>query len=240
MCYSFVLQHPNNKICLEIKEPTVYLVAVYLLENPVNEPSYAKLIAPEYYKKWHIFKNAASVIRFPQQIDREKNLNDIICEELSVQRVVNNRGVMITHLKTGEMFEVQNIEYLKLFKRRNKHNDILYKYLCILRLDKVKEYLKFYPLEKKSFLRCTVQFNEFVSNVYGSYVSKYILKKNIKIKKIYHTHIYKIHHNIYLPSLRCDKDKKNITVNMVREYFIKYEPHVLLSFLTDSSNIKTA
>ena len=231
MCYSFVLQHPKNKICLDIKEPAVFLVAVYLIKNPINEPSYVKLISPESYKNWHIFQNMFNVIRFPNQVDQLKNLNDIICEEMSIQRAVNNRGVMITNLKTGEMYEVPNIEYLKLFKRRNPHNDLLYKYLCILRLNKVNEYLTFYPHDKKAFRRYSVQFEELVVNVYNSYIIKYVVKKHTYIKNIYYKHIYKLHYDIYLPSLRRDKEKRKITMNEVRNYFMKYEPHILMKFL---------
>jgi len=231
MCYSFVLQHPKNKICLDIKEPSVYLVAVYLLENPDNEPSAVKLISPEHYKQWHIFQNSSSVICFPNQINKEKTVNDIICEEMSIQRYVTNRGVMITDLKTGDMYEIQNIEYLKRFKRRNQHSDLLYKFLCILRMDKLKDYLSFYPLDKKAFRRFSLQFGELVSNVYSSYVMKYVVKKPTHIKTAYFKHIYKLHYDIYLPSLRRDKEKKKITMGLVRDYFMSYEPHVLIHFL---------
>jgi len=144
---------------------------------------------------------------------------------------INKRGVMITDLKTGEMYEIKNTGYLNTFKRRNPHTDLLYKFLCILRLDKLKDYLKYYPLEKKIMNRQAAHFNEFISNVYNSYVMKYILKQDVIINEAYNNHIYKLHHDVYLPSLRRNRERQNITIGAVREYFIKYEPRVLYSML---------
>jgi len=133
------------------------------------------------------------------------------------------------------MFQIQNIEYLKLFKRRNTRQDLLYKYLCFLHIGKISEYLSFYPFEKKAFRRYAAQFNDFITNVYDSYVLKYVLKKNVRIKETYYKHIYKLHYDVYIPSLKRDvrngtgksTEKKKITLNVVREYFMKQEPHVL-------------
>lgn len=231
MCYSFILQHPKNKICLDLSEPALYLAAVYLIEHA--DKARVRLINPRYYKKWPIFQYTP--IRFPEEIDPNKSLNDIVCQEMSIQRNIKNRGVMITRLNTGEMFQIQNIEYLKLFKRRNAHHDLLYKYLCFLHIGKISEYLSFYPLEKKAFRRHAAQFNDFITNVYDSYVLKYVLKKNVRIKETYYKHIYKLHYDVYIPSLKRDvrngpgkgTEKQKITLNVVREYFMKQEPHVL-------------
>lgn len=227
MCYSFILQHPENKICLNVVEPAVYLVAVYLIEN--TDKARVRLINPRYYKKWPIFQYTA--IRFPEEINPNKSLNDIVSEEMSIQRKIKNRGVMITRLNTGEMFEIQNIEYLKLFKRRNAHHDLLYKYLCFLHIGKISDYLSFYPLEKKAFRRYASQFNDFITNVYDSYVLKYVLKRNVRIKEEYYKHIYKLHYDVYIPSLKMGVKNgtgiQKITLNLVREYFMKQEPHVL-------------
>ena len=231
MCYSFVLQHPRNKICLDIKEPRVYLVAVYSIKNPINKIPYISLINPQSYKNWHIFKSSLNAVWFPTEIDKNKNINDIMSEERTMLGNINKRGVMITDLKTGEMYEIKNTGYLNTFKRRNPHTDLLYKFLCILRLDKLKDYLKYYPLEKKIMNRQAAHFNEFISNVYNSYVMKYILKQDVIISEAYNNHIYKLHHDVYLPSRRRNRERQNITIGAVREYFIKYEPRVLYSML---------
>jgi hypothetical protein len=60
-CYSFVLQHPDNHIVLNIESPKVYLVAVYELLNNNN----IKFISPFSYEKWECFEN--NKICFPYQ-----------------------------------------------------------------------------------------------------------------------------------------------------------------------------
>jgi len=91
MCYSFILRHPDNKICLDVVEPAIYLVAVYSIESQTTEPiAQVRLMNPRYYKKWPIFQYTP--IRFPEEIDPNKSLNDIVCKEMSVHRSIKTAG----------------------------------------------------------------------------------------------------------------------------------------------------
>ena len=60
MCYSFILQHPDNHIVHTIKEPKIYLVSVYELSNS-NEVKYIPI---NQYDIWTMFQNYA--IHFPR------------------------------------------------------------------------------------------------------------------------------------------------------------------------------
>jgi hypothetical protein len=233
MCYSFVLQHPKNKICTSVSEPAVYLVAVYEVTNPTeNAPSYVQLVHPHVYQKWNVFQSSTSPIRFPKEVDTKQTLREIICGEISIHRNADSRGIMITDVTSGNMYAIQNVEYMKAFRYRNARDDLFYTFLCFLRLGKVYDYLAYYPVDKKAFLRFSARWNEFVENIYTSYVTKYVYRRPTVIHERYNRHIYKLHHDVYLPSLRCDNTKTKITRAVIRDYMLGYEPSVVLAAMT--------
>jgi len=236
MCYSFVLQHPKNKICSSVSEPAVYLVAVYRITNPTlteTEPSYVQLIHPRVYQNWHVFQTSTNPIRFPNEVDTTQTLHEIVCREISIHRTTDSRGIMITDVTSGNMYAIQNVEYMKAFRYRNARDDLFfYKYICFLRLGKVSDYLAYYPVDKKAFLRFSARWNEFVENIYTSYVTKYVFKRPMAIHERYNRHIYKLHHDVYLPSLRCDNKTQKITRAVIRDYMLGYEPRVVLEAMT--------
>ena len=236
MCYSFVLQHPKNKICASVSEPAVYLVAVYRLTNLTpaeNEPSYVQLIHPHVYQNWNVFQTSTNPIRFPNEVDTTQTLHEIICREMSIHRTTDSRGIMITDVTSGNMYAIQNAEYMKAFRCRNTRDDsFFYKYICFLRLGKVSDYLAYYPVDKKAFHRFSARWNEFVENIYTSYVTKYVFKRPMVIHERYNRHIYKLHHDVYLPSLRADNTTQKITRAVIRDYMLGYEPSVVLAAMT--------
>lgn len=145
-CYNFVLQHPKNKIILNIENPKLYLVGVY----KITENRALKIPQPV-FENWDIFINIHGIIHFPKEI-HENSYDKIIAKYCSVYTNYTKPGVMITNLENGERTKILNPIYIN---RRNtiKKNPIMqYQYLCLNRIHKTNDFLKYYPICKNNFL----------------------------------------------------------------------------------------
>lgn len=226
MSYSFVMQHPENVICLPITEIKLYLVSIYLINNKPGNIAEIRYINPLHYQKWNIFKNLIGIIEFPE-IYENRPMEEFLLEIPSIHEKITGRGKMITNLKTGQRHLIEDIEYMKLFIRKGHQNKINYTFLCLERIGKVTDYLFFNPRYKKAFNRMNRTLKEFIENVYQSYIDKFVFKKNIVMVDNYIIHINKLHKEIYLPSLRKGNSVIKINESVVRDYFMKMEPHIL-------------
>ena len=226
-CYSFVLQHPANHIVLPIKTPNLFLVAVYDIRD-----NRAVTIPQHVYQEWGCFVDMGGVIQFPTIYNDETCMTELENRFSSIQGNYNHLGVMITNMETGERTKIQNIVYNEVKTLRGNNPNLQYQYLCLRRMGKVTEFVKFFPCYSKLFYKFYEQYNQFVANVHKSYITRYVKKTGEIISKKYMTHVYKLHHNIYIPSLSEDSlQKKVVTRYVIQEYLDSLEPSELLYFL---------
>lgn len=231
MCYSFVLQHPDNHIVHSIKEPKVYLVGVYEINNS-NE---VKHIPINVFDKWKIFQNYA--INFPTYFSFD-TYDDIHKHFTNIQNDSSCMGAMIINANTGERTKIENEIYNEMKLLRGNNPNLEYQYLCLRRINKIKNFLNYFPQYKNVFYGFYYKYNNFVTNVHQSYVSYYVKKENQKISKKYFPHIYKIHHELYLPSLQDENEKLIIRRKIVEDYFKNLEPREMLYHLNyDARNM---
>jgi len=238
LSYTFILQHPNNKIVLPVGYPTLYLVAVYYIY-----PTEAIYVSPHNYKNWSFIKDIEGIINHPKEydtknynIDSHKNLKNIFLIEKEMIK-----GVVVTNTNTGEHTTIKNPEYEYLKLSRTIAANLQYYYFCLRRIKQTENYLKFYPSMKKTFNNIQNEYLNYVSNVHTTYVEYYVFK-NKNIHKKYITHIYKIHQNIYLASLRKSRksqieSKQNVTFQTVLDYFDKMEPRELLFIINENRRL---
>lgn len=220
--YSFVLQHPSNHIVLSIVRPTLYLVAVY--ECRGNK---VKQISPFEYEKWGVF--ADNVIEFPKRVplNPETTYETILNEYGSQNTIKEVLGVSILNLENGERTKIENPVYNEIRTLRGNNPNLQYQYLCLKRMNKVIEFLQYFGQYKKIFYRFYRQYVDFLTSIHKYYFSYYIAKEGIQVPKKFFRHIYKIHHEIYLPSLE-EGEKKIIKKSVVDEYLMSLPPSELL------------
>ncbi len=244
--YSFVLQHPSNHIVLQINEPKLYLVALYeIYENHVV------CIPPCIYEGWDCFFNIRGIIDFPTRyIDNNdnngyKSWSQLISSHCSIQSRYDKVGIMITNMETGERVSVKNPVYEDVKKMRGNHPNLQYQYLCLLRIGKINDFLTYFPMYKQSYHNFYNQYNDFITNIHKSYVSQYIHKnKMIPVSKKYQVHIWRLHHQIYLPSLHPpslhrndnvsngnNQSKRIVTRHVVKKYIDEMDPGSILYYL---------
>ena len=215
--YSFVLQHPENHIVYKIETPNLYLVAVYQIVNKEQGDEFTSIVTipPEQFHYWGIFQNTS--IKFsPKLMDvTYKSLLDTFS---SIQSDNYPVGVMFTNNETGERSKIINNIYLKAKIVRGNNPNIFFQYLCLNRIGKVEDFLLLFPWYNTIFDSFKNQQNEFVINLYKSYISRYVSRTGEIISKTYMSHIYRIHHDIYLHSIQSGQ-RRVITMEIIREYW---------------------
>jgi hypothetical protein len=222
-CYNFVLQHAKNKIILNIENPKLYLVGVYEIQGNTA----VKIPSPS-FENWDIFLNIHGIIHFPKKIC-ENSYDKIIAKYCSIYTTNIHPGIMITNIENGERTKIMNPVYINHRKNSKKNPNMQYQYLCLKRIDKTDDFLKYYPVCKKEFGKLKTEYLDFIYNIHRSYILKYIECSTIHISPKYLVHVDRLHHTIYLPSL--SNKKQHITKDVVKKYVENMEPSEIFFYL---------
>ena len=226
-CYQFIIQHPENHIVLNVKEHAAFLVGVYQLSGNIQSDIQVLPILPTEYENWDIFKTIP--VQFPRRF-YENSYEELIETHFSLQSDYKMVGCMILHLGSGERTSIENPVYKEVRDLRGNHPNLQYQYLCLKRINKITDFLRYFPQYKKLFFRFYKQYCDFLSGVHQSYLTYYIQKRGIKISKKYFPLIYRIHHEVYLPSLK-NGEKIIMRLSEIAKYIEKVEPSELIYYL---------
>jgi hypothetical protein len=214
-CYSFVLQHPDNRIVVPFIVPQLYLVGVYCIIQNLNLLHVYPCI--NNLKKDTMWKSTS--IRFPQQYFFNK-YSDLIDTYASMNTSYSILGVVIHNLKTGERCKIRNPVYEQVRQLKGNQPKLQYQYLVLRQQGRVSEYLKYYPEVRNIFSIYRDQLHLFTNTLFSNYISCYINKekKLIEYSLQYRTHMFKIH-SIFLNELRVKQlfVTKYIVIHYVNE-----------------------
>jgi hypothetical protein len=237
LCYSFVIQHPENRIVVPFSKPQLYLVGVYHINNEFNGITVTTYDAQEYQK---FFSEIATTVKFPQIYDFNK-YSELIKKYGSMNTSYDVVGVVIHNKNTGERTKIRNPVYEQVRNLRGNQPKLQYQYLCLRKEGKVKDFLKFYPENKSEFSTFRDQVHLFTNTLYANYVSCYIKKEKplIEFSQQYRTHMFNIH-QLYMNELREKKQFINNTV--VQKYVNELHPSLFmycLNFQMRKRNVDT-
>ena len=232
-CYSFVLQHPNNRIVVPFEYPILYLVAVYSISID-NTDKNIMVYSHHIDKAKNDFKNDfdsgfywnKSSIKFPQTFEWN-NYQDLINKYASMNTSYNVLGVVIHNLETGERTKIRNPVYEQIRQLKGNQPKLQYQYLSLRNEGKVSEYLKYFPESKNEFSNFRQQIHLFTTTLYNNYISCYIKKERplMEFSEQYRTHMYNLH-QLYLNELR---DKKyHVSNTEVIKYVNNLHPSLLM------------
>jgi len=229
--YSFVLQHPDNRIVVPFKKAQLYLVAVYYIDN--NDKNNIKV----YYNDLEKVKNTDWVdakIQFPETYNFE-NYTDLIDKYASMNTSYDKVGFVLYNKQTGERCKIRNPVYEEVRQLRGNQPKLQFHYLALRKEGKVATFLKFYPENKKDFSMFRDQIHLFTRTLYDNYVSCY-MKKEKPLKEFseqYRTHMFCIHQG-FLTVLK--ENKLHVTMKVVIDYVNTLEGKLLIHSL--NYNIK--
>ena len=232
-CYSFVLQHPNNRIVIPFKTPNLYLISVYEIIQKDNN-----IIIQEQnlscVKQGGMWDTTG--IKFAERYEFT-NYSDLINRFASANTSYDIMGVVIKNIETGERTTIRNSIYEEVRHLRGNQPKLQYQYLSLRHSGKLSEYLKYFPETKEEMSKYRDQVHMFTNTLHKNYISCYVNKERPlrDFPDQYRTHMFKIH-EIFLNELR----EKNLFVSntVVIRYVNALHPSLLMYCLNHNMRKK--
>lgn len=221
-CYSFVLQHPENRIVVPFNQPQLYLVAMYKIVYQDTNVLVFMLNMTEVKQ----FDWSTTSIKFPQIYEWD-TYSDVIEKYGSMNTNYDVVGVVLFNNLTGERAKVRNPVYEQVRHLRGNQPKLQYQYLSLRKEGNVGDFLKFYPENKKDFSAFRDQLHLFTNTLYSNYVSCYMKKEKplMEYSQQYRTHMFSIHQK-FMNELRVKK--QFITNTIVIQYVNNLHPSLLM------------
>jgi hypothetical protein len=200
--------------------PKLYLVGQYIIEN--------NTVFDIYHTTDH---KDTPFVSFPHSW-QFPNYQDLKTHFQTIQGSKDIMGVMLCNKKTGQRVKFFNQAYLDFMELQNTDACLLYQYLTLRYVDKVK-CTSFDNIPDTT--HCTKILDKFIQNLLDSYKARYVKRTGEIISQRYMPWIYKMHHNIYLPSLQGGSPNKTVvTKAVINDYLNRLAPtdvfHALYSF----------
>lgn len=208
--YSFVLQHPRNRIVLDIKVPKLYLIAVNQISDD-NLVTNMRDVAIEFVKT---NKN----VKMPDVYNYEGLTFKDIENEWKNDIKYTEMGLVIVHKSTGNRTKIRNPNYEYVKVLRGNQPKLEFRYFELWQENRIEEYLKYYPECKDLFVEYWNKLCKFMDLTFNHYVDCYMLKR-FALKEYpfeYRTHMYALH-TLYKEKLR--DNRQIVTVPVTVEYF---------------------
>ena len=231
-CYSFVLQHPLNRIVIPIKNPKLILTNVYQIDKInflVKEIEVSTIINDLKTKS----DNKVN-INIPQNICFT-NYKEIEYQYKSQNLPYLTMGIVIYNKKTGERTKIRNESYEKIRNLKGNQSKLKYQYIVLKQTGKIPDYLKLFKEHKKKFSDFRDEIHKFTLNLHSNYFRCYIKKEMplIQFSNQFRTHMFHLH-KLYIDKLR--EKKEVITKKEVINYVNNLPPSLLMHSLNFHEN----
>jgi hypothetical protein len=230
--YSFVLQHPKNRIVLPITAPAIYLIGVYRITQD-NDNQKIEVIQ---HSRDGFLKNVMKCdkIKTPKALSlNEEGLGgdytfkNFKKEYASMNSAYNMMGLVFYNMVSGEHMKVRNPMYEMVKNIRGNDQKIQLQYLTLRHGGRVADYLKSFPEYKSDFSYYRNQIHSFTRNLHQNYMDCFVFKKKpfAEYPTQYKKHMFGLNKK-YIEELR--ENKNSVTFNYAVEFVNKLEPQALL------------
>jgi hypothetical protein len=231
-CYSFVLQHPDNRIVVPFSKPQLYLVEAYeiISEGFMEDPPLRVQVTPQNISavrtngQW-----SQTTIRFPE-VYEFTTYSELIEKFASANTPYNIMGIVIKNMITNERTKIRNPIYEEVRHLKGNQTKMQYQYLTLRSEGKLPEYLKYYPESKKDFSECRDQVHMFTNTLHQNYLACYVRKEQPlnMFGPQYRTHMFNIHQQ-FINDLR--PNNLFVTNTVVQKYVNSLHPSLLMHSL---------
>jgi hypothetical protein len=217
-CYSFVMQHPENRIVLKVDKPRLVLCAIYKChENAVYEIDFKHADAPlhvDTYKTYCFMSVDEAKSEFANPDTTSYDVMGVVMKNVYGQRA-----------------KIRNPKYEHVRKLRGNQSKLQYQYLSLYQKNNTKEFLKYYPEFTDTFKGYHKQVCDFVRSLHMNYMQCYVYKQGPlrMFPKKFRWHMYTLHKH-YLDTLKPVRQCVNL------RYVEKYCKELETSYLMYSLN----
>ena len=209
LCYSLVLQHPDNRIVVPFQTPNLILVGVYRIEKTMVT------ILDKY--KCEIPNMLFS--KTLEQYTDYKGTSWKDLEEYFNQMSLDYRvtGVNIYNPSTGFRSKLRNPTYEYVRRLKGNSPKIQFQYYSLRQVGKVGEFLKYYKEHRPTFSQLRNDLHGFTMQIWENYRRCYVKKEKplLDFPKKFRVHMFNLH-QIYLNDLR------ELGTYISRQIVIKY------------------
>ena len=221
-CYSFVLQHPKNRIVVPITQPSIILTNKYKIEN--NQVYNNNITSPHFTK---LTMYPITDETFSTSLNYTgHSWKDIDDHFFSSNLPYQLQGVVIYNNK-GERTKIRNTNYEQVKHLRGNSPKLQYQYYHLRQQGGVVDFLKYYPEHKQEFSDFRRDVHKYTAQLYQNYINCFI-KKQKTLKEYpyqFKTHMYKLQ-ELYINELKLDG--KFVNKGVVIEYINTLPPPRLM------------
>ena len=178
-CYSFVLQHPYNRIVVPLFCKKLYLISIY------------KIVNNEIYT----IHNSEEMKNMPKEMNYPENYN--IHDYFQVENLFNDIkdynkvGVMMKNKTTQVRSKIINPIFSYVKQLRGNQPKLQYHFITLKKNDRVEEYLHYYEEHRDFFEFYEEQYNELVETLYH-YYNTFQDKHSKKIPYYLRKHLFQL------------------------------------------------
>lgn len=233
LCYSFILQHPNNRIVVRINHPQIYLIRVYKIHlynqvNPIELPDNNY----DFRQLGIGFENSSVQIPARYTFTTYEELIERFATNWKTP--YNILGVVIRH--NNIHCKIRNPTYLYVRHLRGKTPRMDYHYLWLRKNNILSDFFIYFPEYKTEMLLLRKSLHTFTGQLFNNYVNCYIYKQNkiCYFNDFYQRHMKHLHH-IYINTLL--PLRKSITLNIVIDYVNMLDVNIQLTAIRYNLNV---
>jgi hypothetical protein len=165
-CYSFVLQHPQNRIVVPAPAPTLTCVEVSHVEEGTARvhkmPAPATMMPPRRFN-----------------VNTQAELQLLMAQREQFEGFMA-QGCVVREMATCRRWKLRTNGYNAVKKLRGNHSRLEYTWFENLQNGKLDTYLGFYPEERAAATAMVAQWNTVVSQIYNWYVKVFKVRDTPK------------------------------------------------------------
>lgn len=183
LSYSFVLQHPENRIVSNISNIKLILIKCYSFEN--------NIIKEEAIDEKLYFLKPADLTKKFYKDNMEEIFNNYITNQ---KKDFNEVGIVLTN-NNFERIKIRNFYYEHVKHLKGNSPKMQFIYYSIKKLNRIKEFLTFFPENTGDFLKFKNELYNFTETLYQKYILCFIKKKAklIDMEYEFKPHLYALH-----------------------------------------------
>ena len=221
LTFSFVIQHPSNRIVAPVLNYSLYLIKIMNIENIGNNIYNINFYNVHSFLQTNNIKSLCYCNRY--NIDTYDNIynyyNSFNCPYYIL-------GVNIYN-KNGSRTKIRNANYVNIKILKGNQPKLQYNYFCLKKEKKINEFLLYFPEHSIEFQSYKSEMYNYTNNLYNNYVKCFIKKLNV-LKE--YPHEYKIHmynlHKLYNETLKFEN--KYVDKKIVINYINSLQPAQLM------------